>query len=197
MCSWNLRGKPLDAIQIGGQGEAARPWDRLSLKLGAHVLGFRGQSRGLFLFPGSLHCGRPDSLCGESRIDASGADGCCQEAGGAHVFGLFTLPYEQREDCLQVWERTSEELDLHLSALRYHDVVCVGADLNMEVFAQNSHDERRVHLQDVLLNHALSISHPREPTWVHSRGLSSALEHGHTSVVNGRLMVLLFCKHVI
>ena len=86
------------------------------------------------------------------------------------------LPYGQREDCLQVWEKTRDELDFHLSALRYHDVVCVGADLNLEVFASGPTDERHVHLQDLLLNHALSISHPREATWVNSRGSSSALD---------------------
>ena len=86
------------------------------------------------------------------------------------------LPYAQREDCLQVWERTGEELDEHLSALRYHDVVCIGADLNMEVFAA-SQDERHVHLQDLLLNHALSIPHQQEPTWINSRGSASALDY--------------------
>ena len=76
------------------------------------------------------------------------------------------LPYAQREDCLRVWERTREELDDHLSARRYHDVVCIGADLSIEVFDDHQQDERHVHLQDLLLNHAMSISHPREPTWI-------------------------------
>ena len=39
-------------------------------------------------------------------------------------------------------------MDDHISALRYHDVVCIGADLNMEVFDANQQDERFVHLQE-------------------------------------------------
>ena len=89
------------------------------------------------------------------------------------------LPHARREDCIQVWEQiTASDLDVQLACCRYHDAVCIGADLNLEDFRDTSQDERRVHLEDLLLNHALSISHPQEPTWQNStRGASSALDY--------------------
>ena len=85
------------------------------------------------------------------------------------------LPHAQREDCIQAWETTIAEFDSHFACLRYHDAVCIGADLSLDVFQDTAQDERRVHLEDVLLHHALSISRPQEPTWSNSRGSSSAI----------------------
>ena len=96
---------------------------------------------------------------------------------GALFLVSLHLPHAQREDCIQVWENTLSDLDTQLACLRYHDAVCIGADLNLEVFKDTSQDERRVYLEDMVINHALSISHPAEPTWYNSRGSSSAIDY--------------------
>ena len=175
MCSWNLRGKPLEAIQ-----DAWAAWDVLDTQ-GVDFLflqELRG-SRGCCTAVGSTESEIWDadvfSVCRQPRVFLPLASGLYSispvellQAGllavieGQEVrmyLASLHLPYVERENCLQVWECAREELDDRLSALRYHDVVWIGTDLNMEVFDDHQQDERHVHLQDLLLNHALSISH--------------------------------------
>ena len=151
MVSWNLRGKALESIQeawdlldaqgvnflflqeLGGQGGAAQPWDRLalSLKMGQQTFS---------VFVGSPHasshlqatCISEAFVERAERLHAGLLVIVKRQGVRLYLFSLH-LPHAQREDCIQVWEQTSEELDLHLSALKYHDAACIGADLNLEV----------------------------------------------------------------
>ena len=196
MMSWNLRSKSLLALQnawdvldaqgvdflflqeLGGEGEACAPWDKITLNLGRQEFtafvgnppaGFRAQAV----------CLSDDLVPFVERVELLNAGLLVVvKRQGARIFLVsLHLPHAQREDCIQVWENTLSDLDTQLACLRYHDAVCIGADLNLEVFKDTSQDERRVYLEDMVINHALSISHPAEPTWYNSRGSSSAIDY--------------------
>ena len=164
--------------ELGGQSEAAAPLDRVPVFLGQQEFtAFVGHAPGAF---------RAQAVCLAEELVPFVERVGLMHAGllvivkrqGVRMFPMcLHLPHAQREDCIQVWETTIAEFDLHFTGLRYHDAGCIGADLNLEVFQDTAQDERRVHLEDVLLNHALSISHPHGPTWSNSRGSSSAIDY--------------------
>ena len=86
------------------------------------------------------------------------------------------LPHDLRADCLQVWQSQVDEILHFTQARRYHDLVCLCADLNYDILDIVSVDDRGVPFGQLLRGLGLSRSTPTQATWCNSRGSSSRLD---------------------
>ncbi|CAE7306848.1 unnamed protein product [Symbiodinium sp. CCMP2592] len=86
------------------------------------------------------------------------------------------LPHDLRKDCLHVWQSQVEEILQFCAPRRYHDLVCVCADLNYDILDIVSVDERGVPFGQLLRDLGLSHSTPHSATWRNSRGSESRLD---------------------
>ena len=104
-------------------------------------------------------------------------DGCKQFIICAH------LPHRQREDCIEVWNTFSQEVDFLLRHKRFSDSVAVLIDANYELgppeqlLDPNSMDERGFIAGSILQNHGFVHTQPDMYTWSNQRGSSSKTDY--------------------
>ncbi|CAE7360009.1 pol [Symbiodinium sp. CCMP2592] len=87
------------------------------------------------------------------------------------------LPHDLRKDCLPVWQTQVEEILDFCSARRYHDLVCLCADLNYDILDIVRVDERGIPFGRLLRELGLSHSRPVSATWRNTRGASSRIDY--------------------
>ena len=68
------------------------------------------------------------------------------------------------------------------------------ADLNVDVRGEVGTDERVVYVEDMVLDHALSLSRPPRATWYNSRGSESRIDFAFYRAPRGKLIDDLACE---
>ena len=169
--------------ELGGFANLAKPWTTTTADLDGQwvfyvtnpVLAFRAVAVGL---PArlvskvdhvtALSCG----ICVTLKID-----GCKQFVISAH------LPHRQRQDCIEVWNTFSQELEHVLRLRRHMDSVVVSIDSNYELgpiehlLDPNSVDERGAVAGSILQQHGFVHTRPSDFTWTNSRGSVSKIDY--------------------
>ena len=170
--------------EVGGLSATQGPFDRSELGLSCFLLhplrGFR-----------ALAIGIPTHLAPfvERVIPMTAAMMVVIQQAGSRTFVFSThLPHAQRPDCLQVWSEFVAQMDEHLLGIRYHDVVLGGGDLNVDARGEVDTYEWVVHVQDLLLNHAMGLTAPSQATWYNSRGAESKIDFAFYRAPRARLL---------
>ena len=198
IASWNLRGKNLEDL--------ARVWDLVGLagtevfalqELGGlpsrcpshdtirhHGLHLAGRSF-TFFYCDPSHSFRGSAIGVPSdwvhKIDhkttfSTGLGVTLKNQGVRQFLMTAHLPHDLRADCLSVWQSQVDEILDFTRNRRYHDLVCLCADLNYDILDIVSVDERGVPFEQLLRDLGLSHSKPTPPTWSNTRGSQSRLD---------------------
>ena len=198
---WNIQGKCLEDIrhawpvlqlegldvlgiqELGGFSGLTKPWTSVQVEFDelwnfyvtSPPLAFRAVALGVPVkylhfveHVRALSCG----ICVTLKLD-----GCKQFLISAH------LPHKQREDCIEVWNTFSQELDHLLRHRRFSDTVVVLIDTNYELGSPehlsdpNSIDERGVVIGGILRQHGFLHTLPETYTWSNNRGSFSKIDY--------------------
>ena len=168
--------------ELGGFANLSLPWTTMDCQLdgswtfyiSSPPLSFRASAVGLpsRLVPFVDHV-KP--LCCGVSVTLK-LDGCKQFIISAH------LPHRQRQDCIEVWNSFSQELEHLLRHRRISDSVVLLIDSNYElgpperIVDPNSIDERGFLASSWIQQYGLTHTQPPVYTWSNQRGSSSKID---------------------